>query len=116
MELEKKRTIYIFKNYFTDFIAEQKEEVKNKIIWVFRIIETQPTIPKQYFKHIQGTKGLYEIRIQFGNNSLRIFCFFDKGNIIILANGFHKKTNKTPVGTIKKAIKIQKEYEAAKDT
>lgn len=62
-----------------------------------------------FFKHITGT-GIYEIRVQPGNNIYRIFCFFDEGNIIVIGHGFHKKTQKTPAGEIEKAITIKKAY------
>ena len=65
-------------------------------------------------KHIEGTDGLYEIRVQQGSDIFRIFCFFDKGKLIILANGFQKKTKKTPKSEIEKALIIKMEYETGK--
>ena len=65
-------------------------------------------------KHPEGTNGLYEIRVQFGSNIFRIFCFFDEGKLIILTNGFQKKTQRTPKSEIEKALKIKKEYESEK--
>ena len=60
--------------------------------------------------HIEETKGLYEVRIQFGSDIFRVFSFFDEGKLIVLANGFQKKTQKTPKKEIVKAIKIKNEY------
>jgi len=114
MSAEKKRTIFLFKDYFTDFYKSQRQKVKDKILWTFRIIETQRQVPEDYLKHIEGTEGLYEIRVQFGSDIFRIFCFFDKGYLIVLANGFQKKTQKTPKSAIEKALKIKKEYETEK--
>jgi phage-related protein len=108
------RTVTLYKNYFTDFYVKQKQKVKDKILWTFRIIETQMQIPTDYFQHIEGTDGLYEIRIKQGSDIFRIFCFFDEGKLIILANGFQKKTQKTPKLEIEKALKIKKEYEQEK--
>ena len=65
-------------------------------------------------KHLEGTDGLYEIRVQQGSDIFRIFCFFDEGKLIILANGFQKKAQKTPKSEINKALKIKKEYETEK--
>ena len=59
-------------------------------------------------------ESLFEIRIQQGGDIFRIFCFFDKGQLIVLANGFQKKTQKTPKSEIEKALKIKKEYETEK--
>jgi len=61
-------------------------------------------IPETYLKHLEGTEGLYEIRIQLGSDIFRIFCFFDEGKLVVLANGFHKKTQKTHKQEIAKAL------------
>ena len=110
----KLRTIILYKNYFSEFYEKQKQKVKDKILWTFRIIETQQQIPTDYLKHMEGTEGLYEIRIQQGNDIFRVFCFFDEGRIIVLSNGFQKKTQKTPKNEIEKALKIKREYETEK--
>ncbi len=59
---------------------------------------------------MESTDGLYEIRVQSGSNIFRIFCFFDKNNLIVIENGFQKKTQKTPPNEIERALKIKKEY------
>ena len=74
------------------------------------VIETVEKIPTEYFKHMEGTDGLYEIRVQFGDDIFRIFCFFDEGKLVVLTNGFQKKTQKTPKKEIEKALKIKEEY------
>ena len=114
MNNEKIRTVFLYKAYFTDFFDKQKKKVKDKIIWTFRLIETLRLIPEDYLKHIEGTNGLYEIRVQLGSDIFRIFCFFDKGKLVVLANGFQKKTQKTPKSEIEKALKIKEEYEKEK--
>ena len=114
MSNEKVRTVFLFKDYFADFYKEQNQKVKDKILWTFRIIETQKQVPDDYLKHLEGTDGLYEIRVQQASDIFRIFCFFDKGQLIVLANGFQKKTQKTPKSEIEKALKIKKEYEKEK--
>lgn len=114
MEETKVRTVTLYKNFFADFYAKQKLKVREKILWTFRIIETQQQVPTDYLKHLEGTDGLYEIRVQQGSDIFRIFWFFDEGKLIILANGFHKKTQKTPKSEIEKALKIKKEYETKK--
>ena len=78
------------------------------------VIETVEKIPSEYFKHMEGAEGLYEIRVQFGNDIFRIFCFFDEGKLVVLTNGFQKKTQKTPKKEIEKALKIKEEYENEK--
>ena len=88
--------------------------MKDKIIWTFELIEDLRKIPESYLKHIENTDGLYEIRIQQGSDIFRIFCFFDQGQLVVLANGFQKKSQKTPKSEIDKALKIKKEYESEK--
>jgi phage-related protein len=110
----KLRTVTLYKEYFSDFYKKQKQKVKDKILWTFRIIETHKQIPTDYLKHIIGTDELYEIRVQQGSNIFQIFCFFDEGKLVVLANGFIKKTQKTPKSEIERALKIKKEYEQEK--
>lgn len=57
-----------------------------------------------------GTDGLYEIRIEFESNIYRIFCCFDKGNLVVLFNGFQKKSQKTPKKEFDQALKLKEEY------
>lgn len=112
--MKKKRTIIFYKDYFEEFFIQQREKVKAKIIWTLELIEELERIPETYLKHIENTDGLFEIRIQQGSDIFRIFCFFDEGQLIVLTNGFQKKTQKTPKNEIEKAIKIKKEYESEK--
>lgn len=110
----KLRKVELYKNYFSDFYIKQRQKVKDEILWTFRVIETQKHIPTDYFKHLEGTDGLYEIRVKQGSDIYRIFCFFDEGKLIVLANGFQKKSQKTPKSEIERALKIKKEYEQEK--
>jgi phage-related protein len=88
--------------------------VKDKIVWTLEVIEELQRVPETYLKHIENTDGLYEIRVQVGSDIFRIFCFFDRGKLVVLANGFQKKSQKTPSQEISKAIKIKEEYENEK--
>lgn len=107
----KVRTVITYKSYFEEFFIKQKSKVQDKIIWTFELIEELPRVPETYLKHIENTDGLFEIRVKIGGDIYRIFCFFDEGKLVVLANGFQKKTQKTPKQEIEKAIKIKKEYE-----
>jgi phage-related protein len=108
----KYRTVVFYKSYFQDFFEKQHEKVKNKIVWTLTLIEELERVPESYLKHIEDTDGLYEIRVQVGSNIFRIFCFFDQGQLIVVANGLHKKSQKLPKGVIDFALKIKQEYEA----
>jgi phage-related protein len=111
---KKLRTVIFYQDSFSEFFVKQRQKVKDKIIWTLDLIEELERIPETYLKHIENTEGLFEIRIQSGSDIFRIFCFFDKGQLVVLANGFQKKTQKTPKGEIEKALKIKKEYESEK--
>ncbi len=108
--MTKKRELYFFKDYFEEFYDTLTEKVQNKILWTFRVIEILEQIPEVYLKHIKNSSGLYEIRVQVGNNIYRIFCFFDIDNIVVIGHGFQKKSQKTPQQQIERAEKIKREY------
>ncbi|NYJ29055.1 type II toxin-antitoxin system RelE/ParE family toxin [Allomuricauda sp. ARW1Y1] len=113
--MNKKRELYFFKDYFEEFYESQSDKVKKKIIWTLKVIEELDRIPEVYLKHLKNTTGLYEIRVQVGNNIFRIFCFFDMDNLVVIGNGFQKKTQKTPKQQIEKAEQIKKEYYESKE-
>lgn len=104
------RHAIFFKNYFRSFYNEQTNEVKLKIDWTIDLIRQLQYVPQKYFKHIEGTDGLFEIRVDTAGNAYRIFSFFDEGNLVVITNGFVKKTQKTPKDEIKRALRIKKEY------
>ena len=106
----KVREVITYKNYFEDFFAEQERNVQDKIIKVLDIIEQIDRIPSTYLKYIEGTNGLFEVRIKLGTNIFRIFCFFDGNKFVILLSGFQKKTQITPKGEIERAIRLMSEY------
>ena len=111
---QKHRKIAFYKNYFQDFFDKQNKKVKAKIVWTFDLVEDLQRIPETYLKQIENTNGLYEIRVQLGSDICRIFCFFDQGQLVVLANGFQKKSQKTPKKEIEMALKIKAEYESEK--
>ena len=71
-------------------------------------------MPRQYFKKLVGTDDIWEVRIEFGGDIFRLLGFFDKGNLVVLTNGFTKKTQRTPANEIAVAEKRKKEYLARK--
>ncbi len=104
------REISYYKHYFLEFFDELNEDVQKKFNWTLELIATIDHVPKKYFQHMTGTVGLYEIRVEVGSNIFRAFAFFDEGQLIVVANGFQKKTQKTPKKEIELAEKIKKEY------
>ena len=89
---------------------EQTDKVQEKIEYVFKVLRNVQNVPKKFLNHLGGTDGLYEIRIEFESNIYRVFCCFDKGNLVILFNGFQKKSQKTPKREIELALKLKDEY------
>jgi phage-related protein len=84
--------------------------VKEKIDHVLFVVTVAKRIPQNFFQHVEGTNGLYEIRVEFQGNIYRVFCCFDEGQVVILFNGFQKKSQKTPSGELAKAVRIMNEY------
>jgi phage-related protein len=108
--VDKIREVFFFKNYFHDFYVTLTPKVRKRIVWTLKVIEEVERIPETYFKHLEGSDGIYEIRVQSGKEIFRIFAFFDKGNLIVIGHGFQKKTQKLPKAQIEKAEEIRKEY------
>ena len=104
------RNAIVYQNHFWNFYNEQKKEVQDKIDWVIGLVRSLQIIPVKFFKYIKGTDGLFEMRVKVESNIFRIFCCFDKGNLVILLNGFQKKSDKTPRNEIEKAEKLMKQY------
>lgn len=108
------RKIVAYKHYFLDFYLKLPNDVQSKIEWTLQLIKVMKKVPEKYLKHIEGTKGLYEIRVETGGNTYRIFSFFDKGNLVVLGNAFQKKSQKTPKSEIDRALSIMEEYDHEK--
>ncbi len=108
--MNKIREVIAYKDYFENFLKKQPIKVQNKIFKIIMAIETLERIPESYLKKITGTKGLYEARISLASNIWRVFCFFDKGRLVILLNGFTKKSQKTPKCEIEKALRLMNDY------
>lgn len=104
------RKIIFYKNYFIEFYKNQDEKVKSKIQYVFELIKQVDRVPEKFLKHLEGTEGLFEIRVEYQSDIFRIFCCFDEGRLVVLFNGFQKKTQKTPKKEIDKAERFMKEY------
>jgi phage-related protein len=107
---EFKREIIVFENHFWDFYNKQDVKVKDKIDWTITLIQRTKIVPQKFLKHLTNTDGIWEIRVSAGNGIFRVFCFFDKGNLVVLLSGFQKKTQKTPKVELKRAEKLKKEY------
>lgn len=110
-----KRIIRFYNHHFNEFYLAQTEKVRKKILQTLVWIETLDIVPITILRSIESVKGLYEIRVEFSSNIFRIFCCFDEGSLIVLFNGFQKKTQKTPSNEIEKAKRLMKEYFESKN-
>ena len=108
--MDKIRSIKLYKSYFKDFYIAQSKGVRDKINYSLYMVETMKIIPSKFFRNIEGSEGLYEIRTEYGGNIYRVFCCMDADPIVVLFQGFQKKTQKTPAKEIKMAERLRKEY------
>ncbi len=104
------RELVFYINYFEDFFSKQHARVKEKIDFVLFLLTHADRVPEKFLKHVASAKGLYEIRIEVGKNIFRVFCCFDEGKIVVLLNGFQKKSQKTPRFEITLALRLMHEY------
>ena len=114
--MEKIRTIKLFKNYYKEFYVAQTKTVRDKINSVLKLVESQRIIPKKFFRIIEDSDGIYEIKVEIESNIYRVFCCFDEGAVVVLFHGIQKKIQKTPPKEIKRAELIKKEYFKSKET
>jgi phage-related protein len=103
-----KREIITFGDYYDDFMATLNAAEQKKVRYILDLLETEDRISTKFIKHIRD--GVFEIRIEYNSNIYRIFFIFDDGKIVVLFNGFQKKTEKTPENEIQKALRIKNEY------
>ena len=94
-----KRRIITFGRYFGEFMKGLAAKEREKVDYGLVLLKTQNRLPAKFVKHIRD--GLYELRT---------------GKIVVLFNGFQKKTQKTPTSEITKALKIKEEYYEYKRT
>ena len=108
------RQIIFHGDYFLDFYKELDIKVKQKIQYVFELIKQVDRVPLKFLSPMTSCDGLFEIRVEYQSNIYRIFCCFDQGQLVILFNGFQKKSQKTPKNELNRALRIKAEYFNAK--
>ena len=110
--MDNERQILYYKHYFIDFFMSLDDGAKKKVSYVLDMLKTQQRVNSNFVKSIRN--GLYELRASSNGNIYRAFFIFDDGNIVMLFNGFQKKTQKTPDSEIEQALKLKNEYYASK--
>ena len=104
------RKIISYKENFINFYKKQDNKTQTKIEYVLDLVRYEKQVPIKFFKFLESTEGIYEIRIITTFKSIRILCFFDEGQLVVLTNCFIKKTQKTPRKEIKLAGRLKNEY------
>ena len=110
MSLEQVREVLTYGEDFTDFYRKLDKKTRLKVDWTINLLENFDIVPTKYFKYLTGTDGIWEIRVEYTSNIYRILCFFDQGKLIVVTNGFQKKTQKTPKKEIERALRLKKQY------
>lgn len=110
--MKQERKILFYKDYFISFYRSLDSGAQKKLDYVLGMLKIQERISEKFVKFVRD--GIYEIRASYDGNIYRAFFLFDEGNIVMLFNGFQKKTQKTPESEIKKALELKKEYYAEK--
>lgn len=104
------RKVIAYRDHFINFYKAQDHKVQEKIEYVLDLVRFEKNVPKKFFKVLVNTDGIYEVRVITTFKNIRLLCFFDEGNLVVLTNCFLKKTQKTPRKEIKLAEKLKKEY------
>ena len=104
------RNVLYYEEHYLNFFNDLNQEVQKKFNWTLLLISTVERVPEKYLKHITGSKGLYEVRVESASDIFRVFCFFDEDKLVILLNGFQKKTWKTPKNQMKRAEQLKEQY------
>ena len=114
MEKENVRRLIVFEEHFKTFRRTLDREALKKLYQVMTLIMRVEVVPAKFLQAVRGRKGLFEIRLEYESNIYRVFCCFDEGDIVVLFNGFQKKTQKTPSDVLDKAEALMKKYFAQK--
>lgn len=104
------RRIIAFKDNFVDFYKSQDSKIQEKIEYVLDLVRFEKQVPIKFFKFLENSDQIYEIRVITTFKNIRMLCFFDEGELVVLINCFLKKSQKMPVKEIKLAEKLKKEY------
>ena len=110
--MNSERRILVYKDYFLTFYRALEAGAQKKIDYVLDVLKMQDRVSEKFVKYIKD--GIYEIRASYNGNIYRAFFIFDEGNIVMLFNGFQKKSQKTPSKEIDRALELKKEYYAGK--
>ena len=104
------RRVVLYKDNFREFYIAQDKKVQENIEYVLDLVRFEKQVPVKFFKYLDNTSGIYEIRVLTTFKNIRILCFLDQGELVVLTNCFLKKTQKTPLKEIEKSERLKKKY------
>ena len=93
-----------------EFLTSLPPDVRAKVVWTLELLRTLPFVPVKYWKKLQGSEGLWEVRIEYGGNIYRLLACTAKGNRVVLLHGFQKKSQKTPLQEMEIAVQRKRRY------
>lgn len=99
-----------------EYLDTLTPEQAQKVTWTLNLIEELDRVPKKYFKKMEGTKDIWEVRVQLGNNIFRLLGFCPRGNLLVLTHGFTKKTERISKTEIETAESRKKDYLSRRQT
>ena len=97
-----------------DFLLTLNPKIRAKAFSEIELLEKHGTLLREpYAKYVVGNKykGLFELRVKFSTDITRIFYFTFRNNTFVLLHGFSKKTEKTPLSELDRAIRYKQDYE-----
>jgi phage-related protein len=94
-----------------EFFDTLSDTQTKKILWVMKLVKELNPVPSQYFTKLVNTDDIWEVRVQIGGIIFRLLGFIEGDRLVILTNGFQKKTQKTPRHEIELAESRKREHQ-----
>ena len=93
-----------------EFLDSLQSKQAQKVAWVLQLLEELDVVPAQYFKKLDGSDEIWEVRVRAGRDTFRILGFLDGSKLVVLNHVFQKKTQKVPLKEIRVAEKRKRDY------
>jgi len=94
---------------FWDYYETLNPKMQSRVFWTINLLKAAgPELREPYSAFLND--GIFELRVKQGSDIVRCLYFFHKGHIVILTNGFTKKTNRTPRKEIEKAKRYRTDW------
>ncbi|MBS4030910.1 MAG: type II toxin-antitoxin system RelE/ParE family toxin [Clostridiales bacterium] len=97
-----------------EYLLSLDAKIRAKAFHEIELLEKHGSeLREPYVKPIKGAKykGLFEMRVKFASDIIRIFYFKYCQKTFVLLHGFTKKAEKTPQGELERALRYKKDYE-----